>query len=273
MGWYYEVDGETRGPVSETELAELARDGVLHGTIRIREEHSLTWTTYSAWRGSVPPVIPQPPILTYCSECGRSFPSDELLTLNNRAVCAGCKPTVLQRMAEGASFGSPAGLWRQGNKLVTRSETPFPDRCIKCDHPAHSYRLRQTLYWQHPAYYFLLLCNLLIFLIVILLVRRKAVVEIGLCEVHRAQRKVALIVAWCGALLGIVCLISAGILSARFETTALLALAAGLLLLLIGAIWGLAKGRTLTPVKIENDVLWATGAAPAFLDKLPEWHG
>ena len=72
---------------------------------------------------------------------------------------------------------STGSLWRMNKRLVTRTETVFPDRCIKCNAPANGFRLKRTLYWQHPAYYFLLLCNLLVLLIVILIVRdRKSVV-------------------------------------------------------------------------------------------------
>jgi len=167
-------------------------------------------------------------------------------------------------MAEGAPAVGAAGIWREGKRLVTRSETPFPDRCVKCNAPANGFRLKRVLYWQHPAYYLLLLCNLLILLIVVLIVRKKAVLHIGLCEVHRQQRQLAIIACSVGMLGGIAMMIGGGV-----ESSGWLAIA-GVLIFLTGIVWGILKGRTIAATKIDKENVWVSGVGPEFLNELPE---
>jgi uncharacterized RDD family membrane protein YckC len=56
----------------------------------------------------------------FCSECGRSFPSEDLARFGALAVCADCKPLFVQRMREGVSTASAiryGGFWRRGAAL------------------------------------------------------------------------------------------------------------------------------------------------------------
>jgi hypothetical protein len=285
MNWFYELDGQQMGPVSEAELMELFRAGRLKGTNLVWREGMADWEPLQT---ILPP--PPPPRLALdprgigaiapstaeasgavrhnvdiCVECGRTYPNDELVTLNKAKVCAGCKPKHLQRMAEGALTYSMEGLWREGKKMVTSSETPMPDRCVKCNAPAHGYRLKRVLYWHHPAYYLLLLCNLLILLIVVLIVRKKAVLHVGLCETHRKQRKQALIALWVGFLGGLGCLIGSAVIENGW-----LALFGGVAIL-TGIVWAVVKGRVIQATKIDKDgTVWVGGVCKAFLDELPE---
>ena len=167
-------------------------------------------------------------------------------------------------MAEGAPAAGAAGIWREGKRLVTRSETPFPDRCVKCNAPVNGFRLKRVLYWQHPAYYLLLLCNILILLIVLLIVRKKAVLHVGLCEAHRKQRQIAIIACTVGMLGGIAMLVGGGV-----ENSGWLALA-GSLFFIAGLVWGILKGRTIAATKIDKDTVWVSGVCPEFLNELPE---
>lgn len=170
-------------------------------------------------------------------------------------------------MAEGVPTAGLAGLWRQGKKLVTRSETPFPDRCVKCNAPADGFRLKRVLYWQHPAYYLLLLCNLLILLIVVLIVRKKAVLHIGLCEAHRKQRKLAIIACSIGMLVGLVMIICGIAFQSGWSAVV------GVILFVTGALWGAIKGRTIAATKIDKETVWVSGVGSDFLDQLPERPG
>jgi uncharacterized membrane protein len=45
-----------------------------------------------------------------CAHCGNSFPEDELIELEGQQVCAACKPTILQKLKEGAIATSSGGL-------------------------------------------------------------------------------------------------------------------------------------------------------------------
>ena len=83
-----------------------------------------------------PPAVPQNPTPQYsvpqpatplgagsgfCSECGRPFPTSQLLNLGNASVCAQCKPIYLQRVREGGqAIGARhyGGFWIRFVALV-----------------------------------------------------------------------------------------------------------------------------------------------------------
>jgi hypothetical protein len=268
MTWYYQFEGKQQGPVSDGELDTLLREGKIDRNTLIWRVGMTEWKPFATGR---PSASPPPPTLglagNKCVECGQTFPPDQLITVNKSTVCAGCKQVFLQRLTEGVGPAGGAGLWRQGKKIVTTSENPFPDRCVKCNAPTNGYRLKRVLYWQHPAYYLLLLCNLLVLLIVVLIVRKKAVLHIGLCDAHQKQRKVAIIACWLG-LLGGLAMICVGVAMPSGWL-----ILAGVVAFFGGAIWGGVKGRTLTPTKIDKENVWVTGAGKDFLDQLPEWPG
>lgn len=267
MNWFYALDGQQIGPVSDPQLEALLRSGKINRDTLVWREGMTDWQALSMVRPCPPQPIPGTQSGIDCVECGKTFPPGDLIQLNRSWVCAQCKPVFLQRLSEGGAMPSTGGLWRMNKRLVTRSETVFPDRCTKCNAPANGFRLKRTLYWQHPAYYFLLLCNLLILLIVILIVRKKAILHIGLCEQHRKLRLQAIAICWIGVLGGVGALI-AGV---AFESwwTALV----GLLLLLGGAIYGAVRGTTVTATKIDKEHVWIKGVHPDFLAELPEWLG
>lgn len=204
-----------------------------------------------------------------CAECGKSFPPGELILLNRSWVCAGCKSIFLQRMSEGAGpSGAAGGMWRLNKQLVTRSETPFPDRCVKCNAPANGFRLKRVLYWQHPAYLLLLLCNLLVLLIVVMIVRKKAVLHVGLCAEHLAQRKRAILIGWAGTLGGLALAMIGGIVFSSGWPVLI-----GFLVLITAAIYGGVKAPIISAAKITKENVWVKGVHEDFLAELPEWIG
>lgn len=229
------------------------------------------WQPLSIARPDGPPPLPIAGASATCAECGRAFPPDELVTLNKSLVCAQCKPIFLQRMTEGvASFGQ-GGIWREGKRLFTRSQTPFPDRCVKCNAPANGFRLKQTLYWYHPAYFLLLLLicatsfiGLLVFIIVTMAVRKKVLLHIGLCEAHLKERTIGIIICTAG-ILGAIALYVVAAIKESWELVLV-----GTAALLFGIIWGIVKARTIVATKIDNDMVWVKGVGPAFLNDLPE---
>lgn len=49
-----------------------------------------------------------------CSQCGRSFPQDQVITYDDQMICAACKPMFVQRLKEGAALPAAmiyGGFW------------------------------------------------------------------------------------------------------------------------------------------------------------------
>ena len=107
MPWYYAEGSRQVGPVEESALDDLVRAGVVRDDTLVWRDGMANWQPHSAVRGVRPP--PPPPVAAvpvtadsgYCSECGRPFPSHQLVAIADASVCAQCKPIYLQRVREG----------------------------------------------------------------------------------------------------------------------------------------------------------------------------
>ena len=188
MNWFYVEANQQRGPVSDEQLQELFRARKLSPDTMVWREGMANWQPYSSVQQGNPPPEPLPAnATTTCGECGRSFPSDEIVRIHNSWICAACKPIFLQRILEGAP-SLATGVSRSGKVLVAAKGAAFPDRCVKCNAPVNGFRLKRNLYWYPPYVLLLIVLSLLIGLIVAMIVRKNARVEIGLCELHRSKR-------------------------------------------------------------------------------------
>ena len=276
MDWFYATNDQQVGPVSDPELDQLLASGKITGETLVWREGMADWQPLGNIRpAGLPPIAGVSPVagapMIACAECGRSFSAESMIQLNRAWICAQCKPIFLQKMQEGvASPRFSANIWRKNKQLVTISETPFPDRCVKCNAPANGYRLKRVLYWQHPAYYLLLLCNLLVLLIVVLIVRKKAILHVGLCEKHRAVRKQTILIGWIGGLGGLI--LGIGALGLNSSLKAPLSVT-GFLVFLITAIYAGLRAPMVSPAKITKENVWLNGVGKAFLAEYPEWRG
>lgn len=101
MDWYYAINDQRMGPVSEGEFLHLIASG------EVRPE-TLVWREgMAAWQPcrEVQPAALGP--VAVCSDCGAILPENELVTIDDRRVCAACKPAFLQRMREGVETAAP----------------------------------------------------------------------------------------------------------------------------------------------------------------------
>jgi len=117
MNWFYTTRDQTQaGPVDEATLEGLFRSGTITAETLVWREGLDGWQPYSV---AFAPAAAAPVAaggLARCSECGQSFPPDQLITLAGRSVCGACKPIAVQKMQEGViSFSAPVNpdeLWQ-----------------------------------------------------------------------------------------------------------------------------------------------------------------
>lgn len=119
MDWYYAVGKRKVGPISEEELKSLVKSKKINmetlvwrqgmkeweklGKIAKQKESSTQKLQKTAGTGQA-----------ICSECGRTFHEDEMISFENAKVCAGCKPAFIQKIKEGVSVAGImeyAGFW------------------------------------------------------------------------------------------------------------------------------------------------------------------
>lgn len=123
MTWHYLEGQEQRGPVTEADLEALARSGKITNETYVWREGMAQWQPYGQVKA--PPAAFAPaaaPGGVICSECGRSFPPDQVIRHGNASICAACKPVFLQKLKEGVTVSGAlnyAGFWiRFGAKLL-----------------------------------------------------------------------------------------------------------------------------------------------------------
>lgn len=139
MSWFYADNGKQIGPVDDDKWASLISDGTITPETLVWQKGMADWVSFSNLPAASPAggsarVATAPgasAVLTptmaggaavECSECHRSFPAGEVVTIANRPVCAACKPIVVQKLAEGvlpAGDQRYGGFWiRAGAKII-----------------------------------------------------------------------------------------------------------------------------------------------------------
>lgn len=127
MSWYYAEGSEQRGPLTEEEFQQLIQAGRVADSTLVWQDGMAGWEPYGKVRGAersssdeagaaigmagagaaAGESSREPPVMVACTECGGSFPNDEVISYGDRRVCASCKPGFLQRMKEGVLSASP----------------------------------------------------------------------------------------------------------------------------------------------------------------------
>ncbi len=163
------------------------------------------------------------------------------------------------------------GIWRQGKLLVMRKTAVLPDRCVKSNVPTDR-KLKRNLTWHHPAIFLSILISLCVYVILALILSKKATIHIGLADIWFAKRSRAIMIGW-GSVLASIAMIIGGIVLIDQNDLFGIMIAAGVLVFLVGAIYGLVAARMVTPTKIDDTFVWLKGVNSDYLDSLPVWPG
>lgn len=102
MAWYYEVDREQRGPVSEQEFAGLVQAGTIQQTTLVWQQGWADWRPY-AEVGSAAPSAEAEDVAT-CAASGKILPKSQMLEFEGRWVSVEHKDEFFQRLREGVSL-------------------------------------------------------------------------------------------------------------------------------------------------------------------------
>jgi len=262
--WYYSTDGQQQGPVDDTALDKLLTDGVVTGETFVWQDGMAGWAPLAHARPAKTKVlVAHDAALATCSVCGKAVGADNLIELLGKRVCAECKPMAVQSLREGASLPSKHTAWREGKRVVAHNQSSLPARCYKCNQEVATAPITRKLYWHPPAYYLFIFFNFIVYVIVAIIVRKRATLDVYLCEQHTQRRKYFMIGGWAGALLGILMVI----VGAGENIGWLVVL--GIVLFLGATIAGIAGSQLARPSRIKGDTIWLTGAGKEFRASLP----
>ncbi len=115
MDWYYAVDDQQQGPVSQEEFDSLVADGTISLSTLVWRQGMPDWQPFSEVGAARPATATAvAPGQERCIECGRAYPAEEMITYGNDYVCAECKPIFFERVRQGVPVAAVmryAGFW------------------------------------------------------------------------------------------------------------------------------------------------------------------
>jgi hypothetical protein len=256
--WYYSTVGQQLGPVDDTALDKLISDGVVDGNTFVWRDGMTDWKPLSQAR----PGKATSDAAT-CSVCGKAVGAENLIELLGNRVCAECKPMAVQSLKEGAFIPSKQTAWCEGNKVVAHSQTSLPARCFKCNKEVTTAPLNRNLYWHPPLYYLFIFFNIIVYAVIAMIVRKRATLDVYLCEQHTQRRKYFIIGGWAGSLLGIILVIVGAVENMGWLSFVGIAVFVGAI------IAGVAGAQLARPSRIKGDLVWLGGAGKEFRASLP----
>ncbi len=123
MQWFYAINGQRQGPVSQAELTKLVAAGTLKAEALVWHEGLTEWRPYSqvapAADGTIPTTDPDTEV---CSVSGKRYPKREMIQYEGRWISAEHRDAFFQRLREGwpsqegsivpGPFGY-GGFWRR----------------------------------------------------------------------------------------------------------------------------------------------------------------
>lgn len=103
--FYYSVNGQQTGPIEQEKLDAMVQSGALPQDTLVWKEGMSQWQPYSTVLGGgvANTLVP-------CSICKTLVPEDQTVRVENKIVCANCKPKFVQGMREGV-VSSSRGLY------------------------------------------------------------------------------------------------------------------------------------------------------------------
>jgi uncharacterized RDD family membrane protein YckC len=107
MTWYYSEQGQQLGPVDQNAFDELVASGRIQPTTLVWNSEMPDWKPLSE-------VAPAPGPTAFCGECGKEFPTGEMLKFGATPICANCKDVFAHKLREGVSLGEVrryGGFW------------------------------------------------------------------------------------------------------------------------------------------------------------------
>ena len=111
MDWFYEKDGEQKGPVSESTLRGLLADGTIRPTNLVWREGMADWLPYASALEPTPPAASGGKTVQ-CPTCGAWVDPSELIPAGSTQVCPHCREDYAQGLREGLRRPVGAGIRR-----------------------------------------------------------------------------------------------------------------------------------------------------------------
>ncbi len=120
MPWYYEVDRQQRGPVSDEELTALVQSGAIRAETLVWQPGWPDWRAYGVVAGHPAGAGFADADSAVCAVSGRRLPKSEMLEFEGRWVGVEHKEEFFQRLREGVNIPSEMVYAGFGRRLLAK---------------------------------------------------------------------------------------------------------------------------------------------------------
>jgi uncharacterized RDD family membrane protein YckC len=108
MQWYYAINSQRQGPVSQAEFEKLVADGVIKPETLVWQQGMAEWKPYGAIAGSVPTAGGEETEI--CAVSGKRYPKREMIQYEGRWISAEHRDQYFQQLREGVVPASAGGV-------------------------------------------------------------------------------------------------------------------------------------------------------------------
>lgn len=176
------------------------------------------------------------------------------------------------------AWGEGDGVWCNGELLVVHKQAMLPDRCVKCNRPAHGGRLKCRLLDLHPSFALFVAAGAPIYILIYvawaLIKKRAASIEVGLCEIHRRKRRNSMFLSAICMSLGVgmfvMAFISRDVMGAPIIFCEMIFIG-GVVALVVGCFSAATVVQTVESERIDAEYVWLKKVDPSFLAELPDF--
>ena len=112
MQWYYALNGDRKGPVSDAGFAQLVPEGIIKPDTLVWHEGMANWLPYAqvatgpaAGAAGAPPATGAGDDTAVCVVSGKVFPKREMMQYEGQWISAEHREEFFQRLREGVGLG------------------------------------------------------------------------------------------------------------------------------------------------------------------------
>ncbi len=129
MNWYYVVEGKSVGPIADEAFQNLVSANVVAMDTLVWNDQMTDWKPYREVAPASQRIkLRQPGEMLaatasegVCASCGNLFSKSDMIQLEDKLVCARCKPLFVQRMMEGlGATGGPVDADALTREILAR---------------------------------------------------------------------------------------------------------------------------------------------------------
>lgn len=148
--------------------------------------------------------------------------------------------------------------------VVPANVASLPRVCVRCGGEAHGEPVKRPFRWHDPWLYVLLFAGCLVYAIVATIVVKRHRLELSLCQTHRSERMVRMLLGYLGGTIAMIGICVVGAFVSRYEPAVILGFGLVAMLVFVVGLYIAGRAENVLVVKrIDAHESHFEGASPS----------